>query len=406
MADASMEDSNPLGSLYDPVTGVRSSARIAALKAAVKASSETNPKPVVDFTLEDGAGALTESPSGGKRKMRGGTIQDALLKGSKLLKDAGSEKLAKFNTAIEHAIGDVIPRFIIDYTKPAVKSLTVGTALKYPTVFANIIATAIRLIPVPSGAGWSEYNAAIGIIADACTQLGFKLGESALTGPVLAGVIGLYIQSSRAVANGRTFGQQCLDDGKASISLAGRGVSLVSDAFKQQIAAFERARRTQIGRNALEDLRRLADMMVMESPTMVVSSMTGSTEEGMPPTERETGQKTNYRSLLDTLSAVTTPGQKAEKVGTVTGKPMERLFDSDGNEIQKEPRNPKDLVKTSRGTLKQYFPSTRKAATSSADATAASSTGSTDMELGGRRRKTRKGKKVRRVTRRMRRFAY
>jgi hypothetical protein len=394
--------------------GVTRSARIAALQAAVNASSEENPEPVIKFTLADGAAAINESSSGGKRKMRGGTIQEALLRGSTTLQNAAKTKLERFNAAIEHAIGDMIPQIIIDYTKPTLKGLALTAVLKYPTVFARIIATAIRLIPVPSGAEWSTYKNAFVIIAQACTDLGITLGESALTGPVLAGVIGLYVQSKRAVKNNRTFGEQCLADGNTAISLAGTAVSAVSGTFKQQIEAFKRESRKLDGRAALKDLRDLADSLEME-PTPELVGIEGI--QPVPDVVDEEGKQFLRQVPARKSSRKRGPALTPEQVEATgyddnIGRPgqakVARTDQTPSKPGSEGPSSAPSAFMSPVATASSSMPpeQTTSAMVDSTPPSSSSSSTSTQPS-GGRRRKTRKPKKIRRITRRFRRhFAY
>jgi hypothetical protein len=221
---------------------------------------------------------------------------------------------------------------------------------------------------IESQATWSDYLAAIGSVSSSLGELAAAGVNASISGPYVPLLVAVAIMKYRADGNG-VIAQIQRDAGTvktAAGNTASRIISAARDVTAAQIEEFKTAYAEQTSVNALEDLRKLADLMVMDEPTMQLTSMTSAPlGSDLPPTERVTGRP-----------------EPGEPIRRMTGKRKATVSieNLEADERSGAPR----VAKLEEGSdVKTTSPGT-----------------------GGRRRKTRKGKKVRRVTRRMRRFTY
>lgn len=343
----------PRGSFTDPL-GRRRSARIEErLRTAVSTRNQTDAEKI---SLEDGILAAVEQmpTSGGRRKLKGGSeTEDAIRELKEKLVTASEEAKTSFDQKIAGALRS-IPGLIGAYGGKTLAGISTAVLVKYPTIFANIVALATRLIPIPSGGDWSAYGNAASIIVGAFADLGIDITSKAVSGPLIAVLVGLYVQRQRAAKNETTLAGQFLADAVAV-------KDKTTTAIQGQVEAFKTAYRGQTQKNALEDLRKIADLMAQER-TMPTTSMTS----------------TGVGDITEKVTGMPEPGLASRK--RKPGVPVE--------ELEKE------------------RPGAPKKAKTEEDESASSSSSTASSSMGGRRRKTRKPKKVRRVTRRRRAIVY
>lgn len=379
-----MEDATPLqGSFTDPATGQRRSARIAALQAAVNAGDK---QAVADVTAEDATQAFKDATmSGSSRKMRGGgpEIDAALIKIDDIIRNKVENVPSEFDMLMGKAI-NTIPDFFGNYGRTLVEGVAVGAVVKYPTVFARLIAFFIRMVPVPSGAGWAEWTKAAGFIVDALATLGINVTVEALSGPLLGATLAIYTQRLRAKASQMTFWERCVEDGK-KVAQAGAAaaafsvpkiISFLTDQKTKYDEAFAQGKLVF----PIAQLKELAEKAVPDATT--------------PGLE---GKITGVRIDKET-------GVLLEIPPKLKGAPKR---DEEGNRIREGgPKSTASTVKKGQ-TLRDYFKSPAKGSEGPASGAPPTTPARPQpMETGGRRRKTRKPKRVRRVTRRRRAIVY
>jgi hypothetical protein len=420
-----MAEEGPRFGRFTTPEGVTRSFRIANLKSAVERADINT---VVEETILSTQQVFADARlAGGNRKMRGGTIDQALADAANGILQATDEKKNAFNQAIEAFIRST-PRLYKDYSGVVAKGALLTTVLNYPTPFANIAAALIKLIPVPSGATWGVYSNAVGTLASALSQVGINISASALTGPVLIGLFALYVQNKRAEVNNIPTWKVFLNDGYAVVQGSVAVASALTGFVQRQIAAFtEEANKQTPSNEAVVDLREIVNTLQME-PTPEVAERTNV---GYGPARDEKGNPFFDEEGNQFLQPVT----KAPKVKSNAEK-------------QQGPKNPKlqKQLATRKKTLEAYgfsaqehrkktaaenleaareareaaptpsktgsegssaAPSAFMSPPSTASSSSSSSGPMDTSSSGGRRRKTRKPKKIRRITRRFRRhFAY
>jgi hypothetical protein len=399
-----MATEGPLGSFINE-EGLRRSARFTKLETALQ---NNNQDAVIKIALEDASEALQSVGTGGsRRKMRGGTIDKALADAAEGLKNATKADLNKFNQAIEAFIRST-PDLYKNYSGVAAKGLALGTVLKYPMPFANIAAALIKLIPLPSGADWTVYNSALGTLVSALAEVGITISAEAIAGPVLIGLFALYVQNKRAEVNNISVGQVFLNDGKALVYALRTAAGSLSGLMQEQVDAFKKAfAKPTPSKFAVEDLKAIANNLQMEPTLELAGNIEGFQpvpdvvdEEGnqllRPVTKKESGKK---RKPALTSEQVEETGYTGD-----TGRQGQaKVARTDQTPSKTGSEGPSSAP----SALMSPPPTASSSMTDAEMIVPASSSSTSTSTSGGRRRKTRKPKKIRRITRRFRRhFAY
>jgi hypothetical protein len=365
---------------YTTPEGVRRSARIKALNTAI---DNRNAEEVVEITLQDGldAAGFVEDSGGSRQRMRGGMLpktNEAIAElHAKVLTAEGD-----FKAGVDEKIAAIIKAIPSSIPKVATGALVTGL-VKYPTVFANIVKVVADVVPIPTGANWTAYTEAGSTIASAFTGLFGKAVSATIAGPLVPVLIGLYIQKRRA--GDRGLKAQFIQDAEYVKSKA-------SNLATAQAAAFEKAWKETRDVQGPADLKVIASKLKMER-TPGVSGITGvgPTDPAIEGLLKPTGDP--FRE----------PGKPIE---TLSGKKRSRTAAlGDTTQASKVQKTGEGAIGSTSvvpsGDASVMEDSVLPSSSASTSSSSASSPGT-----GGRRRKTRGKKMRRRVTRRIRRFAY
>jgi len=339
-----------LGSVFDPTTGIRRSARIEKLK---------NPETAYDATIDDAVG---ETVSGGSKRKGGSKTKEAI----KDLIDQLNKKKDQAKDILDTAIAGSINAL------PYTAGTYIGVkAIQNVSVLGGIVSMlrdvlGIAVVSVTSGSTYRQIiNAALQNLYDA-SILTKDVVVYLQNSPETALILASFIMVSRAIKSGKSVKEVIIGDANSVKDAVSSLMATSSSVIASQKEAYATAWAEESKRKAVDTLREIASRVARPEGNGAKAIAELAAQVGAP--SAESGEPIDEESVATKL---------------VPSRPG--IYPSSALEPLTEIRKKRKMEEPSADVPSADEPPAKKAKTE-----------------GGRRRNTKKVKKVRRVTRRRR----